>query len=144
MSGEADRQGSRKPSAEAFRKIAHAAADILGSPLAFFVSLLSIVAWAISGPFFGFSETWQLVINTGTTIFTFLAVFLLQNAQNRDTRALHLKLDELIRTSSARNGLIHLEALTDEQMDEISRQLEEYRAIRPPANDVSEEAGHGK
>jgi low affinity Fe/Cu permease len=144
MSGDADRKGPRKPTAEAFRKLAHSAADLLGSPLAFFVSLVSIVVWAISGPFFGFSENWQLVINTGTTIFTFLAVFLLQSAQNRDTRALHLKLDELIRASSARNGLIHLEAFTDEQMDEISRQLEEYRANRPPADDVSTDAGHGR
>src|SRR5262245_7611006 len=129
----ASRSSAKKT--EFFRQLAHSAADLLASSWAFFAALVMVVGWAISGPFFGFSENWQLVINTSTTIFTFLAVFLLQNAQNRDTRALHLKLDELIRAGSARNRLIHLESLTDEQMDEISHQLEDYRASRHPAGE---------
>jgi low affinity Fe/Cu permease len=86
------------------------------------------VVWAISGPIFGFSDTWQLVINTGTTIVTFLMVFLLQSTQNRDARALHLKLDELLRSAGpARNRLIDLEDCTDEEMAQIERQ---FHAIR--------------
>ena len=83
-----------------------------------------MVVWAISGPLFGFSDTWQLVINTGTTIVTFLMVFLIQNTQNRDTEALQLKLDELIRvTEQARNRLINLEDLTEDEMDKVKREL---------------------
>src|SRR5262249_47335296 len=82
---------------EWFRKVAHRTADLVGPPLAFGVALGSIVLWLASGPLFRFSDTWQLVINTATTIVTFLMVFLIQNAQNRDARAFHLKLDELLR-----------------------------------------------
>lgn len=127
---EATSQGIGKSVSNAFRRAAHAASDLLGSPWAFLASLALIGGWALSGPFFGFSGNWQLVVSTGTTIFTFLAVFLLQSAQNRDTKALHLKLDELIRSSEARNGLIHVESLTDDEMDRISRQLAECRASR--------------
>ena len=80
--------------------------------------------WAVTGPLFQFSDTWQLVINTGTTIVTFLMVFLIQNTQNRDTEALQLKIDELIRvTEQARNRLINLEDLTEEEMDKVKREL---------------------
>jgi low affinity Fe/Cu permease len=83
------------------------------------------VAWAVTGPFFNFSDTWQLVINTGTTIVTFLMVFLIQNSQNRDAAAIQVKLDELIRVSKAQNSFIGLEHLTEEELEEIRRRCEE-------------------
>jgi low affinity Fe/Cu permease len=103
---------------EKFRKAAHWASNIVGSPGAFSVAFFSILLWAISGPVFHFSDTWQLAINTSTTIITFLMVFLIQNTQNRDARAVHLKLDELIRANKhARNHLIDLEELSDQELD---------------------------
>ena len=99
-------------------------ADLLGTPAAFFVAVALILAWAMTGPLFHFSDTWQLLVNTGTTIATFLIVFLIQNTQNRDARALHLKLDEVIRSMrKARNNLIDLENCTDEEIDQIERQF---------------------
>jgi low affinity Fe/Cu permease len=83
------------------------------------------VAWAVTGPFFNFSDTWQLVINTGTTIVTFLMVFLIQNSQNRDAAAIQVKLDELIRVSKAQNSFIGLEHLTEEELEEVRRRCEE-------------------
>ena len=107
---------------EFFRRAARTAAAVLGSPYAFGVALGVVVVWAALGPALGFSDTWQLVINTGTTIVTFLMVFLIQNTQNRDTEALQLKLDELIRaTEGARNRLLQLEELSDEEMEHIRR-----------------------
>lgn len=97
--------------------IAHAA----GTPAAFVLSLLVIVGWAISGPIFGFSDTWQLIINTGTTIVTFLMVFVIQNSQNRDGAAIQAKLDELIRTSKAQNRYIGIEGLTEDELDELRK-----------------------
>jgi low affinity Fe/Cu permease len=98
---------------------------VAGKPLAFIFCVLSIVAWALAGPLFDYSDSWQLVINTGTTIIAFLMVFLIQNTQNRDTQALHLKLDELIRvTKGAHNRLLDLEELDDEQLERL-RQLYE-------------------
>jgi low affinity Fe/Cu permease len=103
-----------------FRKLAQKTAHGVGHPWAFSVALGIVVTWAITGPIFHFSDTWQLVINTGTTIVTFLMVFLIQNTQNRDSHALHLKLDELIRSNRrARNQLIALEDLEDEELDEL-------------------------
>lgn len=97
----------------------------MGTPWAFVGSVTLLIVWAISGPLFGFSETWQLIINTATTIVTFLMVFLIQNTQNRDSRAFNLKLDELIRsTKKARNALIDLENMTDEELAEIQKQFE--------------------
>src|SRR6476660_8522616 len=99
-----------------FRKFAHKTSVIAGSPWAFIAAVVIIIAWAVSGPIFSFSDTWQLVINTGTTIITFLMVFLIQNTQNRDAKAVHLKLDELLRgVKGARTGLVDLEDLTDEE-----------------------------
>jgi len=113
---------------ETFRRFAHMAADLVGSPYAFLVAVLLTLGWAASGPFFHFSDTWQLVINTGTTILTFLMVFLIQNTQNRDAKAIHLKLDELLRAvSAARNELIDLEDLSDEELVQLQHQFERLR-----------------
>ena len=113
---------------ELFRKFAHHASEALGSPIAFVLAVLAVLVWAATGPVFGFSETWQLVINTGTTIITFLMVFVIQNTQNRDIRAQQLKLDELVRAiKGARNALIDLESLSDEQLEQLQR---EFHALR--------------
>ena len=96
-----------------------------GQPLAFVLAFGTVVVWAATGPVFGFSDTWQLVINTGTTIVTFLMVFLIQNTQNRDAEAIHLKLDELLRTiPKARPQFIGIEHLSDKQLEEIRAALE--------------------
>ena len=113
----------------------------------FIFAVVLLLIWAVSGPFFHFSDTWQLIINTGTTIVTFLVVFLIQNTQNRDAKALHLKLDELIRSHvPARNDMIDIEKLSDEELDELEKRYasicEENRArkartrsvIQPPRN----------
>ena len=111
-----------------FRRIAHKTSEGVGSPWAFMVACLIVIVWGATGPFFGYSDTWQLVINTGTTIVTFLMVFLIQNTQNRDSLAIHLKLDELIRAvSHARNQLIDLEELTDEELAALQ---DEFRGAR--------------
>src|SRR3954465_4642332 len=109
---------------ERFRKFALCIAHFAGTPIAFMVSFLIIVVGAIVGPFFHFSDTWQLVINTSTTIVTFLMVFLIQNMQNRDAKAIHLKLDELIRAmKGARNNLVMLENLSEEELEMLERQF---------------------
>ena len=111
-----------------FHKIAHRTSEIVGSPAAFVLALMVIIAWAVAGPGYGYSDTWQLVINTGTTILTFLMVFLIQNTQNRDAKALHLKLDELIRAQkSARNRLLNLENMTDEELDVLQKEFVRLR-----------------
>jgi len=103
-----------------FVRFAQSASQFTGQPVTFFIALATIVVWAISGPLFGFSDTWQLVINTGTTIVTFLMVFVIQNTQNRDTTAMQIKLDELIRvTKRARNVLLDLEELDDKTLQEL-------------------------
>jgi low affinity Fe/Cu permease len=110
-----------------FRKFSHKTSDAVGSPWAFMLAVLIIVVWAVTGPLFGFSDTWQLVINTGTTIVTFLMVFLIQNTQNRDAKAIHLKLDELIRgVEGARTGMVDLEDMSDEELQELQ---EEFKRI---------------
>lgn len=112
-----------------FNRFAKFAARATGHPLAFLLALLTIVAWLVTGPLFGFSDTWQLVINTGTTIVTFLMVFLIQNTQNRDSAALQIKLDELIRvTASAHNALLDLEELDAEQLERLRERYEELAA----------------
>jgi low affinity Fe/Cu permease len=103
-----------------FHKFAKWTANVTGKPGTFALSVLVILIWALTGPLFGFSDSWQLVINTGTTIVTFLMVFLIQNTQNRDTREVHLKLDELIRSNKhARNLLLDLEELDDKQLERL-------------------------
>ena len=101
----------------------------MGSARAFMLAVLLVVLWLITGPYYDFSDTWQFVINTATTIFTFLMVFLIQNTQNRDSKALQLKLDELIKSSrGARNKMIDLEELSDEELDVLEKQFRVYRA----------------
>ncbi|HEU5236580.1 MAG TPA: low affinity iron permease family protein [Pyrinomonadaceae bacterium] len=110
---------------EIFRKFANAVSNIVGTSWVFMLAVTVIILWAISGPMFGFSDTWQLVINTGTTIITFLMVFLIQNTQNRDAKAIHLKLDELIKgVKGARTGLVNLETLSDEELEKLHKEFE--------------------
>ena len=117
---------------EMFRKFSQQVSQLVGSSWAFILSVLVILVWAISGPMFRFSDTWQLVINTGTTIITFLMVFLIQNTQNRDAKAIHLKLDELIKgVKGARTGLVNLEELSDKQLERLQK---EFAKLQQKAN----------
>lgn len=112
---------------EVFRRAAAKIAKVSGSVWAFMLAVLAIIIWIITGPIFGYSDTWQLVINTATTIITFLMVFLIQNTQNRDSKAVHLKLDELVRAvKGARMKLMEIEELPNEELEALS---EEFRAM---------------
>jgi low affinity Fe/Cu permease len=120
---------------QTFAHFATRASTLAGHYVTFLAALALIIGWAVSGPLFGFSETWQLVINTTTTIITFLMVFLIQNTQNRDARAMHLKLDELIRSiEAADNAMIRAEDETDEELAELKERYEalidEHEALR--------------
>ena len=107
-----------------FRKIANYISILLGTPAAFIAALMLVISWAATGPLFNFSNTWQLFINTGTTIMTFLMVFLIQNTQNRDGKALQLKLDELIRASKpARDNFVDLEDMTDQELADLDNEF---------------------
>jgi low affinity Fe/Cu permease len=120
---------------ELFSRLANLTARQAGRASTFVISILIVVVWAMSGPFFHFSDTWQLVINTGTTIITFLMVFLIQNTQNRDTQALHLKIDELIRvTVDARNSMINLEDSTEKEMAAVKAELRDHCDDEPCAD----------
>ncbi len=131
------RSSPPSPVAEAFRRFACGSAEALGSSWAFVGALVVVSVWALSGPLFGFSDTWQLVINTGTTIVTFLMVFLIQNAQNRDARAFHLKLDELIHAvKEARNELIDVEDLSDDELTKLQGEFVRLRKEPPCAVDA--------
>ena len=116
-----------------FSQAAHWASRQTGRAHTFIVAIGVIVVWAATGPIFGYSDTWQLIINTGTTIVTFLMVFLIQNTQNRDTQAIQLKLDELIRTNEkARNRMVTLEDLTEEELDRLKAQFAKLARKAPP------------
>jgi low affinity Fe/Cu permease len=118
------------PIREFFRKFSHQTADVVGSPGSFISAVTVILLWIISGLLFHFSDTWQLVINTATTIVTFLMVFLIQNSQNRDSRAIHLKLNEIIHgVHGARNDLIELEELSDEELDKLHREFQQFHKM---------------
>jgi low affinity Fe/Cu permease len=111
-----------------FSRFASSTAQFVGQPMVFFVAVVMLLVWAVSGPYFHYSDTWQLIINTSTTIVTFLVVFLIQNTQNRDAKALHLKLDELIRSHHpANDDLIDIQKLSDEELDALE---ERYQKIR--------------
>ena len=113
---------------DAFRVFAHRSSTMLGSAWAFGAAVLVILVWLVTGPMFHFSDTWQLIINTATTVVTFLMVFLIQNTQNRDAKAMHLKLDELIRAvKGARNQLVDLENLSDEELKKLQEQFQRLR-----------------
>ena len=113
---------------DAFRIIARRSSVALGSAWAFAGALLVILVWVLTGPTFHFSDTWQLIINTATTVITFLMVFLIQNTQNRDAKAVHLKLDEMIRAlKGARNQLVDLENLSDEDLKKLEKQFQRLR-----------------
>lgn len=115
-----------KKSSSLFRKFSSKTSKVVGSSRAFAVAILVIVLWALTGPSFGFSNTWQLIINTGTTIVTFLMVFLIQNTQNRDTKAINLKLDELIRgVKGARMGMVNLENMSDDELKVLEEAFKE-------------------
>ena len=113
---------------DAFHLFAAKASFVVGTKWAFLGAVVIILAWAVLGPYYHFSNTWQLVVNTGTTIVTFLIVFLIQNTQNRDARAIHLKLDEIIRSlDQARNDMIDVEDLSDEELAVLSKKFENIR-----------------
>jgi len=124
-------QGSRKGVNHWFHRFACQTADVVGSPWSFFLAISVIVIWGVSRPLFHYSDSWQLVINTGTTIVTFLMVFLIQNTQNRDAKTFHLKLDELIHAiKGARNTMIDLEDMTDEELAEIKEEFQRISGRR--------------
>jgi len=122
-----------------FRRFSHHTAIVVGSPAAFGAALATVAIWAILGPIFRYSDTWQLTINTGTTIITFLMVFVIQNTQNRDAQAMQLKLDELIRAvEQARNELVDLEDLSDEELHRLQLQFEGLRRAAEAARATRE------
>lgn len=131
---------SRSTMSELFRRFAALASNGLGSHWAFLGAVLVVVGWAASGPLFAFSESWQLVINTGTTIITFLMVFLIQTTQNRDSRAIHLKLDELIRSSKARNVFADLEDASDEELAAFQTEFQKLRQSGMRVDDAAQKA----
>ncbi len=115
---------TKKQGGDTFHKMSSVVSAKLGSPLAFFLALFVIVTWVLTGPIFDYSNTWQLIINTGTTIVTFLMVFVIQNSQNRDSKAIQLKLDELVSvTKGARAEFVDVEDLTDSELNELQDQF---------------------
>ncbi len=124
---------------EFFQRISTKASLWMGSAAAFIWSVLIVILWALSGPWFNFSDTWQLVINTGTTVATFLMVFLIQNTQNRDAKAIHIKLDELLKSDrGARNSLVSAEELSEKELDKL---LSEFHEIHDKYARVIEKKG---
>ena len=115
---------------EFFRRFAHRTSEVVGSYWSFIVAVILILCWLVTGPFFDYSDTWQLVINTATTVITFLMVFIIQNSQNRDAKAVHLKLDELIRAQrEARNHLIDLEELSDDELNRLQKEFKNLQEL---------------
>ena|SRR5688572_10811764 len=128
------------PQLDFFRRFAVWTAAAVGHKWAFLIAIALVLVWAATGPIFGFSDTWQLVINTGTTIVTFLMVFLIQNTQNRDAKAIHLKLDELLRAvKGARNRLVNLEEWSDQELKALH---DEFERVRDRATRKAESAAH--
>jgi low affinity Fe/Cu permease len=128
---------------DAFRRFAHRVSISVGAPWAFALALAIVAVWALTGPVFGFSDTWQLVINTGTTVITFLMVFVIQNTQNRESQVIQLKLDELIRAvEQARNELVDLEDLSDDELHRLQGQFEALRKSAEQAR-LARDVGRG-
>lgn len=128
---------------EHFRQYAEKISHAVGTPWAFMVAAMTIVVWAVLGPTFGYSDTWQLIINTGTTVITFLMVFLIQNTQNREARLIRLKLDELIRgVGGARTSFVKLDTMSDAELDDIQNEFERLREKYAPLVDDDIEAIH--
>lgn len=142
MNAEAATRPASERQQSPFSRFARAAAHWTGHPIGFGAAVAGIVVWAVSGPLFDFSNTWQLVINTGTTVVTFLMVFVIQHTQNRDAIAMHLKLDEIIRAvSEAQNTVLDLEDLEEGDLETIRRRYEALaRAARLDAGDAQEDA----
>ncbi len=134
---------AKKPggAAKLFGDIANRTSQAAGRALTFLVAAGVVVVWAATGPLFGYSDTWQLVINTGTTIVTFLMVFLIQNSQNRDSAAIQVKLDELIRVSTAQNSFVGIEHLTDDELEDIREKCEKRAAAEKTADQIVEATG---
>lgn len=133
LGGDSSSRGGKRVG-KLFRDIANRTSQAAGRATAFMIASAVVVVWAVTGPIFHYSDTWQLVINTGTTIVTFLMVFLIQNSQNRDSAAIQVKLDELIRVSAVHNSFVGIEHLTDDELDEIRAKCE----LRAEAEKVGE------
>ena len=130
---------------ETFRKFSVKSAAALGSPWLFVLNVFLILVWLAAGPFFNYSDTWQLLVNTATTVFTYLAVFLIQNTQNRDAKAVHLKLDELIASlAGARNRLVDVEDLSDAELTELQEQFKRLRQQAKESKETDVKAIHGE
>lgn len=144
MNEKANDKGRNKGFAKVFGGIANRTSQAAGRATTFMVATAVVVIWAVTGPIFQYSDTWQLVINTGTTIVTFLMVFLIQNSQNRDSAAIQVKLDELIRVSTAHNSFVGIEHLTDDELEEIrgkcERRAEAEKAGERSVEQTSERA----
>lgn len=124
----------------AFSSISNRVASAMGSPYAFISAALIVVIWGVSGPFFHFSDTWQLVINTGTTVITFLMVFVVQNTQNRDATAMHIKVDELLRAvKNARTGFVDIEHLSAEELEKLQQQFTKLKQTSEEMGEVIED-----
>lgn len=128
-----------------FRTFAIHAANALGSSWMFLINVVLIVVWLVAGPFFNYSDSWQLLVNTGTTVLTYLAVFLIQNTQNRDAKAIHLKLDELIKgVEGARTHLVNLENLDDDELENLQKEFERLRKKNSSRKVLSDTGEHAE
>jgi len=136
-----DRHGHDAGVSKLFGDIANRTSQAAGRALTFLIAAGVVIVWAVTGPIFHYSDTWQLVINTGTTIVTFLMVFLIQNSQNRDSAAIQVKLDELIRVSAVKNSFVGIEHLTDDELDEIRTKCEMRADAEKAAEDTVENVG---
>ena len=138
-----EKQRKEKPTgfAKVFGDVANRTSQAAGHASTFIIAACVVIVWAVTGPLFGYSDTWQLVINTGTTIVTFLMVFLIQNSQNRDSAAIQVKLDELIRVSAARNSFVGIEHLTNDELEEIRTKCETRAQAEKNAQVSVEKAG---
>lgn len=129
---------------ELFHRISVKVANVMGTPLAFLIAIGIIILWAIMGPGAGYSDTWQLIINTGTTIGTFLMVFLIQNTQNRDARAIHIKLDELVHAvRGARNSIVDVEELSEEELEKLHAEFHQLHESYASALEKRRQAKKG-